>query len=140
MPFYDWECDCGYQTSSYEPMTGGRVKDCPKCGKMNLHRLIGMGGGINVSTGLADLSGERIWFPKDGKPYFDKGLQRTFNTPLEKKEFMDKHKIISDGSLNIDDKKKRAVSRELVEIDKKKIKEKEKSENDMRQLPSGKKS
>jgi hypothetical protein len=47
---------------------------------------------------LRDKRGERIWFPKDGKPYFDRSLQRTFNTPREKKEYMDKNNLVMDGS------------------------------------------
>lgn len=47
---------------------------------------------------MRDKSGEKIWFPKDEKPYFDQGLRRKFNTIKEKKEYMDKHGIISDGS------------------------------------------
>ena len=131
MPLYDYECDCGYGETALDKMTGLKIKLCPMCKKVKLHRLIGSGGGINVSTGLSDLSGESIWFPKSGKPYFDQGLRRTFNTPKEKKSFMDEHKIVSTGQLDMDDVKKRKISTEMAEIDKKKIKERELIEKEM---------
>lgn len=45
-----------------------------------------------------DARGERIWFPKDGKKYFDHALQRTFHTIQEKHEYMKKNNLVMDGS------------------------------------------
>lgn len=132
MPEYDYECDCGYEETAFDSMNGLKIKQCPVCREPKLHRLIGSGGGINFSTGLADLSGDKIWFPKDGKPYFDQGLRRTFNTPQEKKQFMDAHKIVSAGHMDIDNAKKARISKELVEIDKKKIKHRERVKQETR--------
>lgn len=45
-----------------------------------------------------DEKGNKIWFPKDGKPYFDPALKRTFNTAREKADYMKEKKLIMDGS------------------------------------------
>ena len=45
-----------------------------------------------------DCKGEKIWFPKDGRPYFDKALRRTFNTIKEKHQYMKENKLHMDGS------------------------------------------
>lgn len=45
-----------------------------------------------------DRNGESVWFPKDGKPYFDKALRRTFNNVHEKMAFMDEHNLVMHGS------------------------------------------
>ena len=59
------------------------------------------------STSLKDKSGERIWFPKDGKPYFDKAARRVFHTPEEKHNFMNSVNAVSTG--DSDEKYKREV-------------------------------
>jgi len=82
-------------------------------------------------SSLKDKSGERIWFPKDGRPYYDQGLRREFKTPMEKKVFMDTHNIISNGSMDMDNKKLRAVSKELCEIDKKRAKQRDIANKDL---------
>ena len=73
------------------------------------------------NTSLKDKSGERVWFPKDGKPYFDQGLRTKFNTPQEKKAFMDKHNIVDGGSDDLNRKKLERTSKELCDIDRKKL-------------------
>lgn len=60
------------------------------------------------STGFAvmkdskyrDSRGERIWFPNDERPYFDKALQRTFYSKKEKAEFLKKNNLAMDGSMS----------------------------------------
>jgi len=47
MPTYEYECDaCGYGFEKFQSMTDTRLKKCPECKKLKLHRLIGTGGGI----------------------------------------------------------------------------------------------
>jgi hypothetical protein len=53
---------------------------------------------MTEGKGYRDARGERIWFPKDRQPYYDRALQKTFYTPAEKKEYMDKNNLIMDGS------------------------------------------
>ncbi len=53
-----------------------------------------------VIDDLRDERGEKVWFPNDRRPYFDKSLQRTFNTKKEKQQYMKKNKLAMDGSSN----------------------------------------
>ena len=47
MPTYQYECSgCGHEFEAIQSISGDRLKKCPKCGKMKLHRLIGSGSGI----------------------------------------------------------------------------------------------
>jgi len=39
-----------------------------------------------------------VWFPKGGTKYFDKALNREFNSLAEKKDFMREHKLIQQAS------------------------------------------
>lgn len=57
--------------------------------------------GVMKDSKLRDSRGERIWFPNDERPYFDRALQRTFNTKKEKAEFMKKNKLAMDGSSDL---------------------------------------
>lgn len=113
MPFYDFSCvECGYGEEHLDLMTGPKIRECPACKKHSYVRLIGTGAGIQFSTSLKDKSGENIWFPKDGKPYFDQGLRRVFKSPQEKKNFMDANNIVSDGSMDGTAKKKQQLVEE----------------------------
>lgn len=53
---------------------------------------------ITKNSKYRDARGERIWFPKNEKPYYDRALQKTFHTIQEKHEYMKKNNLISDGS------------------------------------------
>ena len=47
MPTYEYECDaCGHGFEMLQSMTDAKLKKCPKCGKLILHRLIGAGSGM----------------------------------------------------------------------------------------------
>lgn len=47
MPTYQYECDgCGHTFEKFQSMLDKKLKKCPECGKNELHRLIGSGGGI----------------------------------------------------------------------------------------------
>lgn len=56
--------------------------------------------GILKDTNYRDINGERIWFPKDGRPYYDQALKRTFHTIQEKQAYMKEKKLFMDGSSN----------------------------------------
>lgn len=47
MPTYDYLCEnCGYEFEQFQMITARPVRKCPKCGKVDLKRLIGVGAGI----------------------------------------------------------------------------------------------
>jgi putative FmdB family regulatory protein len=47
MPTYDYLCDsCGHGFEKFQSITARPLRKCPKCGKKQLKRLIGMGAGI----------------------------------------------------------------------------------------------
>ncbi len=47
MPTYDYKCSaCGHAFEHFQPITDDPLATCPKCGKDELKRLIGPGGGI----------------------------------------------------------------------------------------------
>ncbi len=47
MPTYDYVCrNCEYEFEEFQSITANPLKKCPKCGKMQLKRLIGTGAGI----------------------------------------------------------------------------------------------
>ena len=47
MPTYDYLCDsCGHKLEKFQSITARPLRKCPKCGKKQLKRLIGMGAGI----------------------------------------------------------------------------------------------
>ncbi|MCD6415920.1 MAG: zinc ribbon domain-containing protein [Planctomycetes bacterium] len=47
MPTYDYKClACGHEFEAFQNITSAPLKECPKCGKPELKRLIGAGAGI----------------------------------------------------------------------------------------------
>lgn len=47
MPTYQYECEsCGHSFEHYQSITDEKLKKCPQCKKLSLHRLIGTGSGI----------------------------------------------------------------------------------------------
>jgi len=47
MPTYDYLCaSCNHKFEKFESMSANPSKKCPKCGKMQLKRLIGAGAGV----------------------------------------------------------------------------------------------
>jgi putative FmdB family regulatory protein len=47
MPTYEYICEnCGYQFEHFQSITAKPLRKCPKCGKVNLKRLIGCGAGV----------------------------------------------------------------------------------------------
>ena len=60
MPTYQYECDaCGHSLEVLQSMTDKRLRKCPQCGKLKLHRLIGSGGGIIFKVICADARAAR---------------------------------------------------------------------------------
>jgi hypothetical protein len=88
------------------------VARCPECQSTNVNKLISVPS-IDKNTVYRDAYGQRIWFPKDERPYFDKALRRTFNTPKEKLEFMNKNRMIMNGDY---DRDQRIVHNESTEL------------------------
>ena len=58
-----------------------------------------------------DKSGETVWFPKDGKPYFDQAFRKTFNSVQEKHQYMQSTNAISTGDSDGKVKKERQKKR-----------------------------
>ena len=47
MPTYQYECDdCQYAFEALQSMLDDKLKKCPQCGELKLHRLIGTGAGV----------------------------------------------------------------------------------------------
>lgn len=47
MPTYEYMCEnCGYQLEQFQAITAKPIRECPKCGKRELKRLIGSGSGV----------------------------------------------------------------------------------------------
>lgn len=47
MPTYEYHCDaCDHDFELFHSMKDEPVKKCPKCKKLKVRRLLGMGGGI----------------------------------------------------------------------------------------------
>jgi putative FmdB family regulatory protein len=47
MPTYDYVCEnCGYEFEQFQTITARLLRKCPRCGKVGLKRLIGVGAGI----------------------------------------------------------------------------------------------
>ncbi len=47
MPTYDYCCDaCGHRFEHYQPITARPLRKCPACGRPELLRLLGTGGGL----------------------------------------------------------------------------------------------
>lgn len=47
MPTYEYACqDCGHTLEAFQSMRDAPLKDCPKCGKPALKRLLGTGAGL----------------------------------------------------------------------------------------------
>ena len=66
------------------------------CQGTNVHKLISSTS-INTAM-LRDTRGNPIWFPKDGNPYYDKALRKTFISAKQKQKWMKDNEIIMDGS------------------------------------------
>jgi len=101
MPTYDFECTfCGHLEERFERILSPKISTCPKCKHKKLVRLISCPELQTNKSKYRDKYGTPIWFPKDGKPYYDRALRRTFNNATEKKIYMDDNKLIMHPSDN----------------------------------------
>ena len=49
MPTYDYQCgECGHEFEAFQSMAAERLRDCPRCGRPALVRLIGLGAAVIV--------------------------------------------------------------------------------------------
>ncbi len=47
MPTYEYHCDaCGYGFEKFQPITAPAIRDCPKCKKRKVRRVITGGAGL----------------------------------------------------------------------------------------------
>lgn len=47
MPTYEYRCNaCGHTLEAFQKISDPPKKKCPKCGKMQLERIISAGGGV----------------------------------------------------------------------------------------------
>ncbi len=47
MPTYEYRCEaCGHEFEKFQSITAEPVRECPRCGKRRVRRLIGAGAGI----------------------------------------------------------------------------------------------
>ena len=69
MPTYQYECGaCGHGVENLQSMADKKLRKCPKCGKLKLHRLIGAGSGIIFKgTGFYETDYKRKNDPKAAK-------------------------------------------------------------------------
>ena len=88
MPTYEYECDgCGYAFEHLQSMADKKLKKCPKCSKMKLHRLIGSGSGIIFKgTGFYETDFKTKDKPKETKSSDStpKSDSKTSSKPIDK--------------------------------------------------------
>ena len=70
MPTYQYECGaCDHGFEVLQSMMDKKLKKCPKCGKLKLHRLIGSGSGIIFKgTGFYETDYKRKDAPSRSEP------------------------------------------------------------------------
>ena len=95
MPYYEFECMvCKTVFSEYREIEKrNEVSHCNKKAK----RLLTVPAGIQIDSQMRDSKGSPIWFPKVGK-YYDRALQKTFESKKEKAQYMKENRLIQDGS------------------------------------------
>jgi len=99
MPIYVYSCEnCGQTFEEYKTVTERFKARCSYCLSGNVQKLISPGINGQINSTYRDVRGERIWFPKDGRPYFDKALGKTFHSPKEKQQYMKENNLAMDGS------------------------------------------
>ena len=92
---------CGVEFSKVPPHLNEGTFDDGYCSKFHrkdheeqliregkLEKLSGNGFSVMKDTSVRDLNGERIWFPKDERPYYDKAAKRVFNNIQQKKQWI----------------------------------------------------
>jgi len=47
MPTYEYKCSaCDYRFERFQSITAPRVRKCPRCGRLKVHRLFGTGSAV----------------------------------------------------------------------------------------------
>ena len=85
MPTYQYECAaCGHGFEFLQSMMDKKLKKCPKCGKLKLHRLIGAGSGIIFKgTGFYETDYKRKEVPKsESSPKSPGPVKTSSSSPL----------------------------------------------------------
>ena len=69
MPTYEYLCsNCGHEFEKLQSISAGPLRKCPKCGKLQLQRLIGTGAGIIFKgTGFYETDYRSESYKKDQK-------------------------------------------------------------------------
>ena len=98
MPIYEYKCQsCGHELEKLQRMNDERLKDCPECGKAELHRL--------VSAAAFRLKGAG-WYETD----FKKGSKKNLHDSDTGKS-SDTKKSSSDSGKSADTKKTESTSK-----------------------------
>jgi len=97
MPLYTYQCECNNIFDEFNSVKSRNYAICPECNSHNVKKMLSSFN-VDKDTDYRDRCGEKIDFPKTGQSYFDKALRRTFHSPKEKRDFMNKNKIVMDGS------------------------------------------
>jgi len=99
MPLYEYECKCGLQFEEFRSYEHRNSVVC-QCGSREVSKLISRDLHDTNDSQYKDVFGTLIWFPKDGRPYFDIALRRTFNSIGEKQKYLKDNKLAMAGSDN----------------------------------------
>jgi len=95
---YKYKCPkCEYVYTEFKSIDERYDSNCQICGTKSI-KQISSNIGCFIGSKFRDSRGERIWFPKDNRPYFDYALRMTFNTPEEKQSYMKENNLVMDGS------------------------------------------
>lgn len=95
---YEYECDkCGNKFDEFKSYAERNSVKCPIC-KNQAKKLVS-GTRNFISDGIVkDSKGTPIWFPKDGRPYYDRFLGKTIRSKREKQQIMKEQGVVMDGS------------------------------------------
>ncbi len=103
MPIYEYKCQsCGHELEKLQRMNDERLKDCPECGKAELHRLVSAAGFRLKGAG---------WYETD----FKKGNKKNLHDSGDGKS-SDTKKSTSDSGKSADTKKTDSVAKTSKKI------------------------
>ena len=98
MPIYEYQCQsCGHTLEKLQRMNDERLKDCPHCGKAELHRLVSAAGFRLKGAG---------WYETD----FKKGNKKNLHDSGTEKS-TDSKKSTSDSGKSAETKKTESTSK-----------------------------
>lgn len=81
MPTYDYRCQaCNHKFEEFQSITAKTLRKCPKCGKLKLQRLIGIGAGVIFKgSGFYETDYRSDSYKKDAKTEADKSKPKSTN-------------------------------------------------------------